>query len=63
MKSGDSAAIKAAMSVKSDPKESARDGESDVKMRQVEVECEQEDRVLAIASRLENLPFAVGVIH
>lgn len=51
------------ISGKHDPKESARDAESDVKTKQIEVECEQEDRVLAIAARSEAVPFSIYVIH
>lgn len=69
IKSGDSSAIKQALSAKSENKESARkEGEAEsaseqVKMKAVEVECEQEDRVLAVAPKSDALPFSVHVIH
>lgn len=68
-KSADSAAIKEKVSAASAQKESARkdaDAESGAegqKMKLVEVECEQEDRVLAVATKLESLPFNIQVIH
>jgi hypothetical protein len=33
------------------------------KMKSVEVECEQEDRVLVVATKLPALPFSIQVIH
>lgn len=73
-KSADSAPVKEKLSAASAQKESARkessrkdhdaDSAADTqKMKQVEVECEQEDRVLAVATRLESLPFGIQVIH
>ena len=68
-KSADSAALKDKISAASAHKESARkehDAESGAehqRMKLVEVECEQDDRVLAVATRLENLPFGIQVIH